>query len=315
MNRNSTGNDEGQMLRASLGLEIAEATADGGKRRIRGYANTFGVMRSKRIIHPAAVEDWLRANPQPRLPLLAQHGFVQGFATIGTIDVVKADRKRGMYFEASVAEGIELADQAWKLITQGMLNSLSIGWVTSQARWVKVDDKDLDGWLAQQMKEAGVSEVQAFFAVEVLEISLVDVGDDRSAKLAARAEAAAVETALAPLREELAALREQLARGGASGANNASGASNAGSEAEELRRVLEEQTDAFIEEFKAAAIEALANDEDLHETAADRAREWAALTDTNPFTELAERVTTLEQQSMRAELDKWGLDSAKAKKA
>lgn len=183
-----------------LEIEAAEVGAD-NVRRIRGYANTFGVMRSGRIIHPQAVEDWLAANPQATLALLAQHGYVSDFATIGRVDTLKVQRTRGLYFEATLATGTALADQAWTLVSQKLLGSLSIGWIGRQARWVRADDVDLDPWLAKKMKEAGASECYAFLAVELLEISLVDIGDDRGAKLAARLST-----------EEIAAVAEAVAR-------------------------------------------------------------------------------------------------------
>jgi len=183
-----------------LEIEAAEVGAD-NVRRIRGYANTFGVMRSGRIIHPQAVEDWLAANPQATLALLAQHGYVRDFATIGRVDMLKVQRTRGLYFEATLATGTALADQAWTLVSQKLLGSLSIGWIGKQARWVRADDVDLDPWIAKKMKEAGASECYAFLSVELLEISLVDIGDDRGAKLAARLSA-----------EEIAAVAEAVAR-------------------------------------------------------------------------------------------------------
>lgn len=199
---------EGQPCRAAINLTIETAdVGDDGKRRIRGYANTFGVMRSGRIIHPKAVEDWLAANADARMPLMAMHGFVAGFATIGSVEKLKVQRSKGLYFEATVASGIELADQAWQLVSQGMLNSLSIGWSSKQRRWVRADDKDLDPWLAKKMKEAGVTEAYAHLDVEIVEISLVDVGDDRGAKLAAQLQ----QELIGPLGQKLAALAEQLA--------------------------------------------------------------------------------------------------------
>jgi HK97 family phage prohead protease len=193
---------------------VTELAADGGSgsaRRIRGVANTFGVMRSGRIIHPAAVENWLKAQGDTRLPLLAQHGQVDGFATIGSVDTLRVDRKRGLLFEATLAAGVPLADQAWALVQQHLLGNLSVGWVGKQARFVRADDADVDPWLAGKMKEAGVTECYAFLGIDLVEISLVDVGDDPGGKLAAsRAAAAAFEAALTPVRAEIAALRADV---------------------------------------------------------------------------------------------------------
>jgi len=266
--------------RASLPATIETADAgDDGKRRIRGYANTFGVMRSGRIIHPQAVEDWLRANPDARLKLLALHGFVDGFATIGVIEKLKVQRAKGLYFEGTLASGIELADQAWELIRQRMLSSLSVGWVAKQRRWVRADDRDLDPWFAKKMKEAGVTEALAFIDVEIVEISLVDVGDDAGAKLAAKAGGAAIEAAIAPLRQELAALRAEVATLKAAGGSG---------DAAQLLTALREHSAEFLEDLKDAAIEALQSEpairsaalglqEEVRELVADAGDDGASL--------------------------------------
>ena len=206
---------EAQPCRAAIDFTIETAETVDGERRIRGYANTFGVMRSGRIIHPQAVEDWLAANADARLPLLALHGFVGGFATIGLVEKLKVQRSKGLYFEATVASGLELADQAWQLVSQKMLSSLSLGWAAKQRRWVRADDKDLDPWFAKKLKEAGVTEALAFIDVEIVEISLVDVGDDRGAQLAAsvRAELSAVSDQLSALKEELGGQLHRLEAG------------------------------------------------------------------------------------------------------
>ena len=66
----------------ALSLERAEA-GDGEGRRVRGYASTFSVMHSGRMIHPAAAEEWLKKHPDAQLPLMAQHGFSRAtFATM-----------------------------------------------------------------------------------------------------------------------------------------------------------------------------------------------------------------------------------------
>jgi HK97 family phage prohead protease len=152
----------------------------GEKRRIRGVANTYRVMRSGRIIHPDAVQ-----NLNARIPLMAQHGLIGGgFATIGTVERMRSDRN-GLYFEATLAEGTDLADQAATLIEQGHLAAISIGWTVKEARLVRKRDADLDAHVKEKMQEADVDEAILFRRIELAEISLVDVADDPDAKLAA----------------------------------------------------------------------------------------------------------------------------------
>ena len=248
--------------RAVVPLEIEQADADSdGRLRIRGYANTFGVMRSGRIIHPQAVEDWLRANPKARPQLLANHGLdVGGFATIGKVDSLKVDRQRGLLFQAWVAHGTRLADEARTLIQQGALDSLSIGWTGKQARWVRANDQDVDPWLAEKMREAGVDQVYAHLAIaDLVELSVVDVPDDPAARMAARAaDAAAIEAAVKPLRDELEGLRAEVRRLNTAGASVDVAAITAG---------LDDVFQDFVERFKDAALDALASDPDLVESA------------------------------------------------
>lgn len=171
---------------AAFELTIERAEARDGKRVVRGVANTFSVMRSRRIIHPQAIEDWLKRAPGASVPLLAQHGYVEGFATIGQVTGLSVDRERGLLFEARLAAGAPHADTAWALIEQRVLRGVSLGWSSRQARWVTDQDKDLDPWFAQKLKDAGLNEAFAFLDLELVEISLVDVPDDAGALLAAR---------------------------------------------------------------------------------------------------------------------------------
>lgn len=256
----------GDRFAESFAIEQA-GVAGGKRRRIKGYANTWGVMRSGRIIHPAAVEQWLADNAEPRLPLMAQHGLVPGFASIGVVDKLKVSRAKGLYFEAALAEGTTLADEAGKLLEQGVLGNLSIGWVGTQARYISADDSDVDPWLAEKMKEAGVDRAHAFLQVELVEISLVDVADDPGAKLVANAGfVAAVEQAIAPVRQELAELRRQVQQLSAGGGSP---------EVAELLSGLGDQFASWIEDWKLAAIEALQTSPDVVEAAEARLQDAA----------------------------------------
>lgn len=200
--------------RDTFALSIERAADEGGgQRKIRGIANSFGVMRSSRIMHPAGAIAFLRRNGGRTLPLLAQHGSVQEFATIGTVTKMAVDPKAGLRFEATLADGVPLSDQAWELVRQGHLRTLSIGWTAQQSRYVTDQDVDLDPYLKDKMAEAGVREALAFLAYDLVEISMVDVPDDPNATLTARGgntEIAAMNARFDHIERSLAELREWM---------------------------------------------------------------------------------------------------------
>lgn len=218
----------------TLSIERA-ATGEGGVRRVRGVGNSFGVMRSGRILHPAGAAEFLKKLGNGTLPLLAQHGDVSEFATIGTIERLRVDAKLGLVFEAKLADGLPLADQAWALIQQGHLRTVSVGWTPYQSRWVTASDIDLDPHVKQKMEESGATEALAFLRYDLVEISLVDVPDDANAVLMARGGGA----------HEIAALNARLDRIEASIAK--------------LAYARREQFEAFLQECRPAVIEILSD--------------------------------------------------------
>ncbi|MEP0848134.1 MAG: HK97 family phage prohead protease [Phycisphaerae bacterium] len=246
-----------ERLSAAARIEIAQAGQ--GRRAIRGVANTFRLMRTGRLIHPAAVEKWLANRDDARpVPLLAQHGFTDGFARIGQVTALRVDRKAGLIFEAVLAEGIALADDAWTLIRQGMAPAVSIGW-SGQPRLVRDDEPELDEWVGEQFRTSGRREAWVFFSIDdLIEISLVDVGDDADARLAARAQGAAVDE----LRQEIAGLRAEVDQLRALGGS---------AEIAALVRRMGETFGEFLDDWKDAALEMLASDELIGEAAADLA--------------------------------------------
>lgn len=195
--------------RAAFAATI-EAAESEGSRRIRGVANTFGLMRSRRIIHPQALDAWL-AEGDGRVPLLGQHGDVAGFATIGsaTLRVAGGEVK----FEATLIAGTALAEEAWTLVQQGALRTVSLGWVPREWRWVSDTDSDLDPHVKREMKRAGARDAYLLRVIEPAELSLVDVPDDPGAVLAAAAHealSARVDAALAPLAQQVAGVQQAL---------------------------------------------------------------------------------------------------------
>lgn len=211
--------------RVPFGIELAATDTRTGARRIRGVANTGNVMRSGRMIHPDAMRDFESRHAGGTMPLLAQHGEsgAATFATIGQVDRIKADPQRGLLFEATLAEGVQAADDAWALVKQGMLKTVSIGWTSREARHVSVNDRTIDDVTKQRLTDAGVSEAMVYFALDVVEISLVDVPDDPGAVLIGRdgtlsgrgmvelaADVRSLRTEIAALRQERASLKAEF---------------------------------------------------------------------------------------------------------
>lgn len=237
----------------SLALEVSAAPASGEGRKIKGYANTFRVMRSGRVILPSAADAWLQSAGNVERPLLAQHGMVGGFATIGKVTKFRVDRSRGLYFEGELASDLPLADEAWALVQQGMLKQISLGWWPLQARWVRADDSDLDPWLKKVMKEANVSECYAHMQIEVAEVSIVDLADDRGAFLAAAGGAAAVAELAAGIRD----IRGRLDKLHELRGEDKDGQPLGETLAAIVRAQVKQELDAFLPELRKAALEVL----------------------------------------------------------
>lgn len=190
---------EAQPMRAAFAMRIAEAGASGGQFRVRGVMNSFSVMHSGRILHPAGYIEWMRNNPDATLPMLLNHGIGGDLrsAVIGKWDRFSGDAESGMVWEGFVGEGTQLCDESRTLLSQRLLSGLSMGWYTlTPPRWVNLKDADLDPFVKQAMDREGVDECYAFFRYEPVEGSIVDVPDDRNGRLAAgRGESGSVEVA------------------------------------------------------------------------------------------------------------------------
>lgn len=191
--------------RAAMPFEVETAGLDGGGQfRISGIMNSFGVTHSGRLLHPRGFENWLKRSPGVTLPMLANHGDGPGFATIGVWDGFTRT-SQGMRWSGYVAEGVPLADQARTLLEQRVLRQLSVGWITRPGRWVKSSDTDLDPHVQQVLEESGADEALVYLDWYPVEGSIVDVGDDPAARLAAGAGGAAAAVA-----ESLAAVNKLI---------------------------------------------------------------------------------------------------------
>lgn len=132
-----------------------------GKRTIRGVANSGGMDRMGDIVEPKGGR-WTLP-----VPLLWQHKHDQPIGWVRTIEA-KSD---GLWITAELAEGIGKADEAWRMIEAGLVDSYSIGF--------RADDWD-------PLPGGGMR----FTSWSLLEVSVVTVPADPAAKISRSGSAA-----------------------------------------------------------------------------------------------------------------------------
>jgi|GEM_PF-2437594 len=142
-----------------------------GKRTIRGVANSGGVDRMGDIVEPKGGR-WTLP-----VPLLWQHKHDQPIGWVRTIEA-KSD---GLWITAELAEGIGKADEAWRMIEAGLVDSYSIGF--------RADDWD-------PLPGGGMR----FTSWSLLEVSVVTIPADPAAKIS-RSAAAACSGTTSPARK------------------------------------------------------------------------------------------------------------------
>lgn len=144
---------KGRMKRAELQLSRIQKFVGGGKRVIRGIASTPSTDRMGDIVEP------LGGTWKLPLPLLWNHHHDH---PIGWVRSAKASRA-GIEIEAEFAEGIGKADEVWRMVELGLLDSFSIGFRT----------------LAVEPIATGVR----FTSWELYEVSVVTVPANADAKI------------------------------------------------------------------------------------------------------------------------------------
>jgi HK97 family phage prohead protease len=132
-----------------------------GKRTIRGVANSGGVDRMGDIVEPNGGR-WTLP-----VPLLWQHKHDQ---PIGWVRAIEA-KSDGLWITAELAEGIGKADEAWRMIEAGLVDSYSIGF--------RADDWD-------PLPGGGMR----FTSWSLLEVSVVTIPADPAAKISRSTSAA-----------------------------------------------------------------------------------------------------------------------------
>lgn len=190
-------------------FKVAKVGAEpDGRFIVEGRMNSFGVMRSRRILHPGPFRAWLKAaGREASLPMLVNHGLVaSGLSSVGRWTGFSVDDD-GMNWSGFVGDGTDLARDTRALLAQGVVDSLSLGWQPIQGRWVTIDDADLDPWLKRKLTEAGAREAYAFLDYIPVEGSVVDVPDDALARVAGGAAFASLHQAVEGLRADINALK------------------------------------------------------------------------------------------------------------
>lgn len=119
LERMKGGGERGPILHASVSMsEVTAKFAGNGKRVVSGFASTDDVDLMGDVVVPRGMQ-----TPKLPLPLLWQHDHSSPIGTIVRAEV----RGNGIWIEAHLVEGIELADTAWKLIQARACDAFSIG--------------------------------------------------------------------------------------------------------------------------------------------------------------------------------------------
>jgi HK97 family phage prohead protease len=147
-------NHEGSHGRKELQLASVTKFVSGGKRMLRGLANSGLTDRVGDVVEPKGGK-WTLP-----LPLLWQHKHDQPIGWVRSVEA-KAD---GLWITAEIAEGIGKADEAWRMIEAGLVDSYSVGFQAHDWEPLPTGGKRFTSW-------------------SLLEVSVVTVPADARAKI------------------------------------------------------------------------------------------------------------------------------------
>jgi HK97 family phage prohead protease len=118
--------------------KLAECKVDSASRTIKGFASAFGVVdqQDDRVL-PGAFAESLRIRPS--VPLLWQHNTAE---PIGKTTLLE-ERDYGLYFEASLTEGVQRADEALALAADQVVKTMSIGYWVKEWSWEESDKQSV----------------------------------------------------------------------------------------------------------------------------------------------------------------------------
>lgn len=173
-----------QLKRSTVQLSQISKFVGNGKRKIRGLANSGGLDRAGDIVEPHGGR-WTLP-----VPLLWQHKHDQ---PIGWVREIEA-RSDGLWIDAELAEGVGKADEAWRMIELGLVDSYSIGFRVH--KWDPLPDGGM-----------------RFTSWSLLEISVVTVPCDPGAKISRSTNAAGSARASGPIPGHPGSIRIIKSRG------------------------------------------------------------------------------------------------------
>jgi uncharacterized protein len=142
------------LKRADIPLTNVEKFAGSGARKIRGLASSVRPDRVGDVVEPAG-GTW-----NLPLPLLLQHSHSDPIGWVRSIEV----RNNGLWIEAEFAEGFAKADESWRMVEAGLMDSLSIGFRSIKSSPLPSGGLRFEKW-------------------ELLEISVVTVPANADAKI------------------------------------------------------------------------------------------------------------------------------------
>lgn len=113
-----------------------------------GYASTFGNVDSYGdIVMPGAFNKSLATRPPQKVKLLWQHDSTQ---PIGVWQTIQEDSK-GLYVKGKILKEVAKGAEAYALMKEGVIDSMSIGYTTLESEYTKNGTR--------QLKELGLMEV------------------------------------------------------------------------------------------------------------------------------------------------------------
>ena len=130
-----------------LAIEFdSKAVSDAGE--FEGYASKFGIVdQGDDMVMPGAFTKSLFDRPADRVKMLWQHDTRQPIGQWKSI----AEDQIGLYVKGQIIRDVQKGSEAYALMKAGVIDSMSIGYVTNEADWTK------DG--VRQLKQIGLMEV------------------------------------------------------------------------------------------------------------------------------------------------------------
>jgi HK97 family phage prohead protease len=112
-----------ELEKKQFGLEVKEIDAETGT--FEGWLSVYGnVDEGKDVVEPGAFSKTIKDN-KGIVPLLWQHDT---WNPIGKLELT--DKEEGLWVKGKLVEGVQQADEAYKLLKNGIIRGLSIGYRT-----------------------------------------------------------------------------------------------------------------------------------------------------------------------------------------